>query len=81
MRDLSMVDNDPLLAKSNKKLKDQTNNKIKASGRKGKSVTGKGKKLRKCWNCQLLSHLLMQIRWKIEIHYKYKVRISSCYSF
>ena len=59
MRDLKMVGNNPFSAKSNKKPKGQAKNnnyEKKASGSKGKSTTGKGKKSRKFWNCQLLSN-------------------------
>ena len=52
MRDLLAIDEDPLYAKPNKKKsKGQADNGMQASGSKGKSVTGKGKKSRTFCNC------------------------------
>ena len=49
--DLPMVDADPLYAKPNKKSK-QAKHGNQASRDKGNLSTGRGKNLRKCYNCE-----------------------------
>ena len=53
-----MVDDNPVHAKSNKKPKEQSKSGMQASGRKGKSATGRGKKSRKCLELSVTEHLI-----------------------
>ena len=53
MGDLLAIDEDPLYAKPNKKSKKQAESDMQASGCKGKSATGKGKRSCKCCNCSI----------------------------